>query len=438
MPEPSFYVISEGQEHVFSSHDTSRADFHHRDLATFAQDVNNVGDPNPRQHFGEQGLTLARRPKGLSQIADDLDMKRSMSASYDGRTTTLAFNQNSSYVNASGNHKIPELPTTGAVDDGGESTKNRHTDRGNDGGRSPEGKSASPLHPKQEIILGTWTQAVGEAIEGMSAAQRAINNLQGMFTSHMDDLSRVNGTKKRFEQLEEDCREKDKVLTKLDLRAKAAMAEERYAMQRIFEESAARDKENHETHMKELKAYFAGQSDEINARAIALEAEKRRALATTEQQEKKLKVQADELNQLKQRYDILNKATNLFKIAYFEQQFADICGEIKKISWKYFHDMDEEDWEEVHNRLIAEDSCFKSVPIDDSEDSSDLCAAHAQRIISAAIYDDVWKPLRSELTFQIPKFGKLLAKISDTLDKTDQHGRSATVWTALRCEPFKR
>ncbi|KAH6706420.1 hypothetical protein BKA61DRAFT_698188 [Leptodontidium sp. MPI-SDFR-AT-0119] len=42
MSEPSFYVISEGQEHVFSSHDTSRADFHHRDLAAFAQDVNNA------------------------------------------------------------------------------------------------------------------------------------------------------------------------------------------------------------------------------------------------------------------------------------------------------------------------------------------------------------------------------------------------------------
>ncbi|KAL5330685.1 hypothetical protein ACEPPN_000204 [Leptodophora sp. 'Broadleaf-Isolate-01'] len=416
-------------------------------------------------------------------IGDSKDRQRQASKGWE---TSVS---DKSYANASGNHKIPELPATGAVDDGGESTKNRHTDSENDGGRSPEGKSASPSHPKQEIILGTWTQAVGEAIEGMGAAQRAINNLQGMFTSHMDDLSRVNSTNKRLEQLEEDCREKDKVLqeqetaigilrtidakviasleaelsqitrekgelklerTKLESRVE----EERYTMQRKFEESLIRVEKNHETHMKEYKAYFARTSNEINARAIALEAEKRRALATAEQQEKKLKVQADELNQLKQRYDILNKATNSFKskkedlekeleiikreftlenktVAYFEQQFADICGEIEKISLKYFRDIDEEDWEEVHNRLIAEDSCFKSIPVDDSEDSSDLCAAHAQRIISAAIYDDVWKPLRSELTFQIPEFGKLLAKISDALDKTDQHRRSANVWTAL-------
>lgn len=91
----------------------------------------------------------------------------------------------------------------------------------------------------------------------------------------------------------------------------------------------------------------------------------------------------------------------------------------------------------MHKRLIAEDSCFKSVPIDDSEDSSDLCAAHAQRIISAAIYDDDWKPLRSELTFLHPEFGTLLGKISDAFDKTDQHGRTVNVWTALTMQALQ-
>jgi hypothetical protein len=87
--------------------------------------------------------------------------------------------------------------------------------------------------------------------------------------------------------------------------------------------------------------------------------------------------------------------------------------------------------EEVHKRLAAEDSCFRSVPIDDSEDSSNLCAAHAQRIISDAIYVNVWKPLCSELTFKHPELGMLLGKISEAFDKTDQHGRTANVWTAL-------
>ena len=44
---------------------------------------------------------------------------------------------------------------------------------------------------------------------------------------------------------------------------------------------------------------------------------------------------------------------------------------------------------------------------DDSEESSDLRAAHSQRVISVAVYDDVWKPLRSELTFQKPRFSQV-------------------------------
>jgi hypothetical protein len=43
MSEPPFYVLSEGQSNTFSTHDTSRASFHHKDLAAFSEDVNNVG-----------------------------------------------------------------------------------------------------------------------------------------------------------------------------------------------------------------------------------------------------------------------------------------------------------------------------------------------------------------------------------------------------------
>ncbi|KAH9203223.1 hypothetical protein DL95DRAFT_452068 [Leptodontidium sp. 2 PMI_412] len=309
----------------------------------------------------------------------------------------------------------------------------------------------------------------------------------------MDDLGRVDGTKKQLEQLEEECREKDKVMqeqettigilrsmdqkarasiadqlkqiakereelklerTKIESRVEVATAEERYIMQRNFDERVAEHDGTHETRMKELEADFTRKSDEMSARAISLEADKRRALTTAEQQEEKLKAQADELDRLKKQHDILDRATDSFKrekeglemelemikkefaldsktAAYFKQQFADICGEIENISWKYFHDKDEEDWEDVHNRLIKEDSCFKSVPIDGSEDSGDLCAAHAQRIISAAIHDDVWKPLRSELIFLEPKIETFLGKISDALDKSDHHGRTADVWTAL-------
>ncbi|CZR65522.1 uncharacterized protein PAC_15422 [Phialocephala subalpina] len=42
MSQPSFYVLSEGQSKDNYTHDTSRADSHHHDLATFCEDVNNA------------------------------------------------------------------------------------------------------------------------------------------------------------------------------------------------------------------------------------------------------------------------------------------------------------------------------------------------------------------------------------------------------------
>ncbi|PVH83395.1 hypothetical protein DL98DRAFT_413125, partial [Cadophora sp. DSE1049] len=42
MSQPPFYVLSEGQKTQFCSHDTSRAGFHHQDLAAFSEDVNNA------------------------------------------------------------------------------------------------------------------------------------------------------------------------------------------------------------------------------------------------------------------------------------------------------------------------------------------------------------------------------------------------------------
>jgi hypothetical protein len=46
MPEPSFYILSEGAKNGVSSHDTSRAGFHHQDLAAFCEDVNSVSIPS--------------------------------------------------------------------------------------------------------------------------------------------------------------------------------------------------------------------------------------------------------------------------------------------------------------------------------------------------------------------------------------------------------
>ncbi len=81
--------------------------------------------------------------------------------------------------------------------------------------------------------------------------------------------------------------------------------------------------------------------------------------------------------------------------------------------------------------LVKADSCFASVLIDDSEDSRDLCAAHAQRIISNAICEYIWKPFRSDFTLPHQELDDFLSKISDELEKSSNGGRIANVWTAL-------
>ncbi|KAL5315049.1 hypothetical protein ACEPPN_017700 [Leptodophora sp. 'Broadleaf-Isolate-01'] len=289
-----------------------------------------------------------------------------------------------------------------------------------------------------------------------------------MFTTHINDLSSIDYLKRRVDKLEGECNEKDKAVksyattintlkaidheakagiedqlkqiakereelkeerTKLRRRVEVVIAEEQYIIQRNFEERVARHDEAHETRIKELEVESAQKIDEVNTRVVALEAEKTRVLATAEQQEKKLKAQADELDELKEKYDSLNRVKDSFK-----REKEDLEKELEMIKKEFALDNKTAAYlrrEEAHKRLIVEDPCFKSVLIDDSEDSSDLCAAYAQRIISAVVYDDVWKPLRSELTFQNPDFGTFLVKISDALDKTGQHGRTANVWTAL-------
>lgn len=95
------------------------------------------------------------------------------------------------------------------------------------------------------------------------------------------------------------------------------------------------------------------------------------------------------------------------------------------------------DVEQVHEELAAADPLFSSVPIDDSEDSRDLCTAHAQRVISKAICEDIWKPFSSEFTALQPEPSGILAKISDEIDQSDHGGRTAKFWDARTMRALK-
>ena len=95
-----------------------------------------------------------------------------------------------------------------------------------------------------------------------------------------------------------------------------------------------------------------------------------------------------------------------------------------------------QDSKTLHDKLAEADPCFKSVPIDDSEDSYNLRSAHAQRVISTAICEHIWKPFHSELTIN-HEFSSLLSKISGELDKSSSSGRAAKVWAALTMQALQ-
>jgi len=316
-------------------------------------------------------------------------------------------------TNASGDHKSPD-----PEGEGGESIGNGQTESPNGDGRSRDGKRASPQHPKHKATLGPWTHAVDEAVQGMNTAQRAIKNLQGVFTAHMDDLSRIDDLKRRVNELEGECNEKDEVVkshattistlramdheakagiedqlkqiakekeelkeerTKLKRRVEAATAEEQFIMQRDFEERVARHDKTHETRMKELEVEFDQKRQENSKKAAALETEQGRLLTETKQQQKTIKGQVEELERLKDQYDTLDRAKTSFKrekenlerelgtmkedfavdtkppsylyiFLYVykkkltnlsEHEFEEIYRQIKGLSLKYFHDIEE-------------------------------------------------------------------------------------------------
>ncbi|KAH7350807.1 hypothetical protein BKA65DRAFT_245204 [Rhexocercosporidium sp. MPI-PUGE-AT-0058] len=308
----------------------------------------------------------------------------------------------------------------------------------------------------------------------MGATQRGISNLQRMFITHVDDLGMIEETKRRLDQAEEECREKDEelrrhentilTLTSMDQKSKAvtesqlaqisADRQEKHRLNRDFEERMLKQDKSHEVRMTELEVEFAQKRQENSKKATALEAEQGRLLTVSKQQQKTIEDQVEELKQLKKQNEILDRATTSFKsekenlerelgtmrkdfavdtkpAAYFEHKFEEIHSQIEGISLKYFHDIEEKDVDKIHEELVKADSCFRSVPIDDSDDSRDLCTAHAQRIISKAMCEDLWKPFSSTLTLQHPDLSNCLSKISDSLDKSSQNGRIANVWTAL-------
>ncbi|KFY75765.1 hypothetical protein V499_04270 [Pseudogymnoascus sp. VKM F-103] len=174
------------------------------------------------------------------------------------------------------------------------------------------------------------------------------------------------------------------------------MAEERLKLENEYNELTKEVVQSCDKRKKEIEDGFAGERVINDRRLTALETEKQQLLRTMEEEKRSAKVQSETLQQTIEQCDILKRAIEDFGLnskpkEYFEKRFWEIQGSIERISLKYFHDIDGkvnalhllcsltayQDLEIVHEKLVAEDPSFSSVPIDDSDDSQDLRTAHA-------------------------------------------------------------
>ena len=73
-------------------------------------------------------------------------------------------------MNGPGNHIISELPDAGGVRQRGDSNGNGQTDNKINDIRYRQGKGGDSSQPKHYSTLGTWSQAVNQAVQDMSAA----------------------------------------------------------------------------------------------------------------------------------------------------------------------------------------------------------------------------------------------------------------------------
>jgi hypothetical protein len=86
-------------------------------------------------------------------------------------------------------------------------------------------------------------------------------------------------------------------------------------------------------------------------------------------------------------------------------------------------------------KISAADPAFTSVPLSNSKTSLQLRTAHAQRVISDAVYNTVWHHFSSDITTDDLRLSTFIEKIGSAVTKSgyESHGsgRSADVWRAV-------
>jgi chromosome segregation ATPase len=272
-------------------------------------------------------------------------MRRQNENKRDGETSEAEEN----YVDVSNNTSSNGVGA-GEFGERGDGNGNDRASNKTNGGRSLQSRGTSQR--EYQLDLGPWTQAVHETIQSMGATHQAIKDLQDKFTFHIDGLRMVEETRKRLNQLEHECKEKDEELMmqentittltrfdqktkdelerkrekieeekreltqekgKLEKRVSMATAEEKHKLNLEVGTLRKQHTEEHKTRMKELEAEFARKKAENDRRVTALVAENGQLSTTVEKREKTVETQGKKLEKITEQCDVLERAKDSVK-----------------------------------------------------------------------------------------------------------------------------
>ena len=256
------------------------------------------------------------------------------------------------YVNCFSSNSSSNRVSVREVGERGDGNDDDRANNNTSGGRSRQSRGDTPSQHEHQLGLSLWAQAVSETVRSMGAAHRAIKDLQDKFTSYMDDLSMMEETRNRLNQLGEECRDKDEelrrqkntitILTSMDQKTKAkieckqaeiekekqeleqekakqekrvsvAMAEERLKLRNEFEKLLTLYSQSYDKRKEELEDEFAKQKDENNKRVTAAEAERNKLWTTVEKQKRTIQVQVEKLEKTTEQCDVLERAKDSVK-----------------------------------------------------------------------------------------------------------------------------
>lgn len=232
----------------------------------------------------------------------------------------------------------------------GDSNDNDRANNNTSDGRSRQGRGGTSS--QHQPGLGPWTQAISEAVQNMGAAHQAIKDLQNKFMLHRDDLLMLEETRKRLDQLEDECSAKDEelrrqentitTLTRMDQKTKAeierkaaeiekekqdldqekakqekrvsvAIAEERHKLQVEFEKLLTQHGDSNKKRKEELEDEFARKRDGNDKRVTMLEAENEQLSTTVRQQKMTIEAQVKQLAKVTEQCDVLERAKDSVK-----------------------------------------------------------------------------------------------------------------------------